>query len=338
MSEQVVIDGHWLDLICPWGDLSYTTVWPGGSGTASWSTYKPPSRLLRANLPVKLVVGAQVFWAGISDEPDRDTGAMSATGLWTQGNNWRALTSGGAANRVPDVAIPNAIARGMPWAGLPVGGVWGSLVDVDITGGPVTITQLLQQFCDYSGRRWAVDPNGQPYTAPDNTVPAYHMWPDQNMASDSTDLATVLQGRFLDGSYTYQTTYATDTLAVANGYELEATVDLTNRGAMGYTAATAILQTALDQGRSTPRWTSQITAAYGDITNAGGVPIPLHSVAANQVVRLHGLLDDVNLLRGDTVVDVLIGQTSVNGGVLTMTPIDAPPSTLEGFLAQGSAA
>jgi hypothetical protein len=324
---QVVIDGRWLTGVCPWGDLAWSHVWPGGSGNASWTATRIPANLTRRGATVELMFGMETIWSGVLSQPDPSGESMNAVGLWTVGVNWTALDGSGDTSVIPDEAIDAAIDLGMPWKRRD--SISTDPVDIDTSQGPVTIGALLDAYADTATQRWGVTPDGYVVSTGEPTSPAYHVLPLESGLTPTDDFASALVGRYYNGS-TYETVIVTG--SQSNGYQ-EAIVDLTPRGTLTLTKATNLLTSLLNKGRGKPTFATPIACGYGDILSNGQVPVGLERPVAGDLVRVHGLIDDTHANGGRMYLDVLIGQTDVADDTLTLTPMGKPARTLVDLLA-----
>lgn len=321
-----------LALVCDFGDVEMTTDWPGGSGELSWSSANMPGRLAKGGATVEGYLGPQRVWYGVLDEPDPSQDRISAQGLYRLADNYPALTAAGAPQSVPDLAIDQAIARGLPWKR--VASLQSTSVEIDLSSGPVTLGALLDAMAEGKGTRWGVDATGAVFDKADDTSPAYVSEPlDISLGYALDNYASTLFGRYLSSTaFTYLTTPAlTDSAAVAlHGYR-EEVVDLTGRGAISAARATVLLQKLLDLGRAKPQFTESIEFSYGEILTTGGVPVALETVEAGRVLRVLGLEPT---RQGPMYVDVPIGHTSLSGGTLTVQPLGIATRSYQDFVTE----
>lgn len=318
---QVTVDGRWLSLESFVGDVEFSTVWPGGSDELSWTMGSPPARPFRGDEVVVGYFGGVRVFGGTLVEPDPSQDRMTAQGLWRQGEDFAALTSGGAAGTSPDQSVDQAISRGLRWSRPNSISAVGT--PVDVSQGPITVGGLLDFYAANNQVRWGVDPSGVVYATADPTAPTYQTLPLNGGLGYALDnYASTLVCRYLDSATsTYKTVIVTDANAVAlHGYK-ETVLDLTERGAISTTTATNFGNSLLNLGASTPQWTESISFAYGEILSIGGVPVALETIMAGQVVRVHGGGELAMRQNGAMYVDFLIGQTSLSDGTLTIQPL-----------------
>jgi hypothetical protein len=330
---EIVVDGHWLSLATPVGELTWTHVWPGGSANASWNAPDCPAALGRRGRLVQIKHGGSAIWAGITTEPDGDEpGQMNAVGLFTLGTDYPALDADGNSSTIPDDAIDAAIARGLPWKRRE--SISDEEQDVDTSQGPVTLGDLLTAYANDAGLRWGVDPEGYVYAAADPTAPDWYVLPlDGRLVTDDADLATALLGRYNTGSG-YATVRVVDPMADVLG-DAEDTIDLTARGPITEGKATNILTRLLNLGRARPTIASPLVLRYGDLLSAGQVPVALERAKAGDLARVLGQFDDTQALAALPYLDVLVGQSEYDTDrELTLTPMGAPPRSFVDLLAQ----
>lgn len=317
------------------GDVELTTVWPGGSDTLSWTPGVPPAQRFRGAELVDGMFGPVPVFAGTLNEPDPSQDQISAQGAWHEGDGWPALDSGGAATAIPDVAVDQAILRGLRWT-RPTS-ITSSAVDIDISQGPVTVGALLDSWSEQSSSRWGVNPLRQLYAKVDDTTFSYQSFPlSEGLGYALDNYASTLVGRYYNGA-TYATATQTDLVAESLHGHKEAIVDLTVRGTLTPAKANTILSNMLKLGRAIPQWTVAIQLAYGELLTPGGSPVALETVAAGSVFRAHGGFELAQRLNGALYVDILIGRTQLVDGLITLYPMELTGDTLADQLALAAA-
>jgi hypothetical protein len=332
-SLTIWVDGRLLALDALYGDVQHSTVWPGGSDQLSWTLGTQPARRFRGGKRVDAYYGPIPVFSGSLQEPDASQDQMTALGAWREGQNYPALTSGGAASTIPDQAIDQATSRGLQWS--KPNSISSSSVAIDVSQGPAKLGALLDTYCDNQGLRWGLTPQREIYAKADDTTPTYQTLPlDRGLGYALDNYASTLYGRYFDSTTsTYQTTPpATDATAEGNHGHVEDTVDLTSRGPITAAKATSILNNLLLLGRAVPQWTTGITLSYGEIFDANGSPVALELVAAGLLLRIPGGLDMAMRLNGAMYLDVPIGRTSLASGVLTIQPADVVVGNLHDAL------
>lgn len=332
LDLDIVVGGRWLAMECLYGDVEISTVWPGGSEELSWSMGTPPAHRFAGGETVAAYYGGAALWAGALLEPDPSQDRTVAAGAYREGEGFAAIDNTGAATTVLDTAIDQAISRGLRWT-RPTS-IRNTSFAIDVSQGPVTVSAELDMLNDVNGQRWGVDPFRQVYVASDPTVPAYQTLPLPNGAGFALDhYASTLIGRYLDsGTSTYKTVTVTDSTAAAQHQTVEQIVDLTGRGAISSTQATNHLTSLQTLAKAIPTWTAPMEFSYGELLNNGGTPVALEVVQAGQLLRVHGGWDLAQRLNGQMFLDVLIGRTQLNDGVIQVQPLQMAARTLTDVL------
>ncbi len=91
-------------------------------------------------------------------EPDYAGWTFQASGLRSRANRLYAVDSSGNPTKILSTAINQQLTN-LRWTigtTLPTAPVNG----VDITSGPITITALLDAYCDANAKRWRIDAGG----------------------------------------------------------------------------------------------------------------------------------------------------------------------------------
>lgn len=322
------VSGYPIALECWFGEVTMSTVWPGGSDELTWSAVDFPAKLAKGGADVRAYHAGACVWCGYLLEPDPSQDQMTAQGLWRLAEKFVALDGAGAATTVPNTAIDQAISRGLPWVRR--SSISGSSVgSVDVSQGPVMLTDLLDGFTDASSttRRWGVDTAGAVYVADDSTAVAYQVTVMKGgLGYALDDYASTLLARYFDsGTSTYKTVTVTSGPAVSAHGHQEQVVDLTTKAPMTAAQATQITTNLLNLAKATPQWTAPLNVSYGELLSAGGVPVSLETVKAGETVRVWS----TDLSRnGSGYVDFMIGRTQLSDGVLTISPLQLAPRSL----------
>lgn len=322
---QIVIDGKWLSLEARYGDVSMSKCWPGGSDQLTWSLDTP--LLGRGNQEVTAYFGPVPVWAGSLIEPDSSQPQITAIGAWheaanSSGRGYAALGSSGAATNIPNVAIDQAISRGLRWTR--PNSIRSTAISIDISSGPVNLADMLDSWGEDNGQRWGVDPRRQVYAKADDTAPSYQTLPLREGLGFALDnYASTLVGRYISSSTHAPATliYPPSSTADPPYGHAEELVDLTGKGEISSTTATNILKSLITLGRAVPQWTAELQFAYGEILNMGGVPVALETVDAGKMLRVQSNFDLAQRMHGQLYIDVPIGQTTLAGGLLTVRPL-----------------
>lgn len=324
---EITVAGRWQSLECSPGDIEMSTIWPGGSDELSWSMGTQSAHRFLGGELVAAYLSGYCVWSGTLLEPDPSQDRMTAQGAWREADAYIALTAVGGANAVPDTAIDQAITRGLRWTrSTSIGSV---ATEIDISSGPVRVGALLDAYAENNGVRWAVTPGRVVYAAADPTAPTYQTLPlDGGLGYALDNYASQLFGRYINSATGLAaTTSSTDSVANALHGHREDVLDLTPKGPITTARAQAILTNLLATGRATPQWTASIELSFGELLTSGGVPASLETVAAGSIVRIHGGFELAQRLNGAMFIDVLIGQTNLSGGTLTLQPMQIATRT-----------
>lgn len=331
---QIVVDGHWLSLETYPGDIVPTTIWPGGSDQLTWTdAVAIASRRFVGGEDVRCYYGGVCTWGGSLLEPDASTDQLVAQGAWREGDGYTALDGTGAATDVPDTAVDVAIGEGLRWTrnrSLKATGI-----SADITT-PIGVGALLDIWATNNNLRWGVTPNRVVYGQADPTFPTYqtlHREGGIGYATDAGSFASTLDVRYYNPSSVLSTVRVTDPIADRIHRHQEAIADITDRGPMSTTTAQNIGKNLLALGKATPQYTETLDFTYGELLTMGGVPVALETVAAGVMLRVNGGYDLAQRGNGDMFDDIVIGQTSLEAGVLTVTPLNTAFRSFEDAMA-----
>ena len=343
MTPTITVDGIRLETIGAYGEVSWETDADGGCGPIQWSMQLPATfahPLLTTGRVVKLHAGARSLCAGVLSEPDINTDDTGATWTFTTKAPSAAkvlcLDGSGNTSAVPDTAIDAAIARGLKWS-RPASLSSTAFVEDAATGDQTDALNYLGDLLDAwsvsVSKRWGVDADLNVYAAADPTTPAYHLTPGAGrfgLADD--DYASAVFVRYLNASGQYATASA-DNDVTGDQYGIaEYGLDATSMGVLTSTKAAGLAAGALKKGKARLGWTAGITPNPWQLTTPGGTPVPWWLPKAQQMVRMHGVLND----QGQPLpyVDFVIGKTTHAGGVLTIEPVGLAARTLTSVLAQ----
>lgn len=317
MTVWIRVDGYPATEIAAHTPPTWETWADGGCGSASWEfalTARSQHQALRAGNIVEILCGPMPIWAGTLTDPDRTTWQCTAYGFAADGKNYLSLDGGGANTRDVGAAITEAIARG--WRVSNPSGISGTSSGT-AAANPISMSQLLDEFCAQGGQRWGVDGARRLYVRSDPTSASWVASPGAAAFGSTTeDRAGRLYGRFLNSATSL---YAT--AIVGAGTEMP--VDLSDRGAMTQAQAEAILSGMLTRDHDGPAWTNGVTLSREQIQTAGGTPAFLPAVRAGQMMRAHGLSNAVNAL----ALDVVIGKTRYTAGedTIYVEPVNTAP-------------
>jgi hypothetical protein len=323
---QIRVGGRWLSVEALYGDVTMSTVWPGGSDELTWSMGSRPLRKFRGRELVQAYHGPVCVWCGVLNEPDPSQDQQAARGLWRRGDDFYALDGSGNATTTPDTAVDQAITRGLEWTR--PASISSSAVDYDITQGPVSLSTLLDAWAIANGQRWWVTPAGELLGVADDTAPTWQTFPlDTGLGYALDHYASTLVGRY-QTSTGYATSIRTNTAAETDHGHQEQDVDLTPRGVLTATKANTVLDNLLALGAAVPAYTTGIDAAYGEVLTRGGTPVAPELVYSGPLVRVHGGVDLAQRKNSALYLDVQVGRTQLADGVLTISPMQLTGDTL----------
>lgn len=322
---QVVVDGTYVSALMPWGDLEWSTVWPGGSESLQFGVARA-HRLFRPDALVELYHGGECLWCGLMLDPTRGE-ALVAEGLFRKAEDEPALTAADEVATSVHEAIDQAILRGLQWATRindlsPVSGVRGMpYLDPDQ---PHSLKEFLDQSAIEREQEWGVDPDRNVHLASWPTTATMHMLPGVDGLGISRDgYASTLYGRYLDSTTgLYKTVKRTDAVAEKRWGRVPHTITepLGEGQSMPAVDAQTILAGLLAQGASQIGWTKPIDVEFGDVVNEYNQPIALHKITAGEVLTLHGLIDNVADLDGSTRTNMPIRRVHHKGRMATIEP------------------
>lgn len=301
---------------------TYETAADGGCTVASFALNLSPRsqhQLLARGVLGQVMCGTMPMWSGVLSEPDRTTWEVHLVGLAADLRGYLALDSGGAATRNVGTAVARAITDG--WQGTnPFGVGSGVTVPGDTAGAPVSVGQLFDDWCEYTGQRWGVNGVGNVFVrAPGTHEPEWMAMPEA-AAFGVTDENTPrkLAGRYFNGS-AYQTAYA------GSGAPQQAE-DLSSYGTLTLAQAQAILAGKLTRTGVTG-WVNGVTLDRSQFRTLGGSPAFLGAVRGGDTIRAHGLPYTVTQ---SLALDVEVGSTRYTAGADTIyvEPNNTAPRTL----------
>lgn len=304
---------------------TYETGADEGCLSASWAFALSPRsqhQALRKGALVEVMCGPTPVFTGLLNEPDRTTWECHATGLSASLRRTLALATDGNSTRTLQFALEKAAIDGNPVLNLaPVTGTAAG----DVTGNPVTIGTLLDDYAEQTGQRWGVAADRVVYMRPDPTVPTWLASPDAAaFGVTDEDVATRIFGRYDTG-----TGYDTATVGAPG---LDEAVDLTERGTLTLAAAQAIL-TGMLQRKGTTSWVNGVTLNREQLTTMGGTPAFLAVVRGGQLLRAHGLAS--NVVSNAPWLDVVTGKTRYTAGddSIYLEPVNTAPRNLADVIA-----
>lgn len=325
--KQLVVDGHYLDAFTSWGDLDYSLCWPGYSDELTFDVASYP-RNLRIGAIAMLIWGGERIWAGPLEEPVRGE-RLRAKGLHRMAEDYTALDPSSNVTTVPYTAVDAAIAgsggrAALPWTrGIPFGVFDTAPLKTDA---PSTLKQVIDANAAlFPGEDWGVTP-ARSLVRMARPTPRLHVRPGGDGIGIARDnYASTLIARYKDsGTSAFTTVIRTDAAAATRWGYKETTISkpLNDGASMTLAQAQAMLDSMLKDGRARPGWTQALELEYGAIVNNHQQPIDLASIKPWEVVRVHGLNEDVADLAGQSYVDMPIARIDLpKKSPVTLTPV-----------------
>lgn len=336
MALEIRLDGVWLSTLAPWGALKVTSRWgDGGSGTweVAFSLSVPPGfrhQAIRRGALVEVVDSGFVVESGILSEPDRSSWNLVASGLCRQAAGFQCLNSSNEPTSVLNVAVDQAIARGLPWT-RPTSLRSSKYAETNQTDNLNDLAVLLDGVADLQGQRWGVTPTGAVFLAADPTTPDLLLAPGVDALGAADDeYASALIVRYRDDvTHAYETIVVTDPAAIDAWDYTERPADLTGLGEISSADATAVGQSILNKGSARLDWVGDITATRGQVLSTGGGAVDPSTVRAGQMIRIPVPFDDQRNLTGVTHLDLVIGQAVYEEGsdAVTISPLGSTART-----------
>ena len=341
---QLRVGGQWL-IVDPhtFGDLTFSSSWPGGCKEASWSsstTYEARHPALVRGALVEVVYGGVRLWVGDLQEPvwDGENASFTASGLVRRGERYVAFDSLLETTDRADTAIDQANLRGTGLGWTRAASIPTTSLGTGTTDPVNSVSALLDAHAEALGQRWAVDASGTVYMAADPTTPSYYVTPgaaDLGIADDNYASHVILRHRTTTGS-PYRSAIYPSLASAASAYEVkyghsEWTRDVTDLGPMSNAAADALAQKVYERSKARPGWTNGLEVTANELLTAGGAPADLAIVAATgagQLIRLNGVPDEVALT---PYTDVVIGEAAwaVGSETVNLNPVDLAARTPE---------
>lgn len=339
---QVRVGGEWANL---WGTVSglkFSTQANGGCWTASWSMPGVDARTAApawdARTSVEIVLGGQCVWQGVLRDPQWDSGSFSAIGLGQLAGDRLALDSSGNPTTVPNTAVDQAIARGLPWI-RPNTISTAAVASVDKGG--LRIGALLDAYCTGAGLMWTVGPDRIISTFAPPTAATWMLTPGEidQMSIDGEDYATNLYATYqyvdVDSTASPKPVLTATTSAATSDDRfatVEYPVDLTPLGpfgtpsttaaakSLGATSAQSLLNGMLALGKGRPAYLDDINGNALTLLTADGAPAELALVHAGDAVLVSGAIDAYGMGINPLVV---IGATNYDHDTRTVQCIPA---------------
>lgn len=341
MTPSLWVAGVPVGTVCPVGDLQVDVRWPFGSYALSAELLlrrKQRPKFIARDAPAELRVGAVPVWAGSVAEVSWADGTVTCSGAARDAETADALAADGKTTSSPDTAVDVAIARGaLPGWSRPASVHAAALAAVE-TARVHKVAALLDAASPVTGKRWTVDPHRRLLAAADPTTPRFFILPGVGELDWATErYASRINARYADAA----AGGALKTISVGTG-SIEQAVDLTKRRgpistATATTIVTNILRDSLQGG-----WANGIEFAYGDVVDAGGNRVPLHTVAAavgaGAMFRNLGQPDprpDATSLALDFVAGQALWEpVGATGGTVTVMPFGAADRDFDAIVSE----
>jgi hypothetical protein len=325
-----------------WGDLSYVTRWgDGASGMyeSQWTMPLPADYthpLLRRGTLVELMDGPhRVGSPLILAEPTVGSGLadpwqFTANGIGREvegENSFYCFDGSGNATSIASTAIDQAITRGLRWSGR-ASSIPTTALGPTTTEQLNTIGALLNSIGASTSKRWGVGQDNIVAMYSDPTTPTWQTTPGSaalGVADD--DYATVVFVRYVDsatGLYSTSTAPASVSSTETRVGRREFPVDVTSLGPISTATANGFSAGILANAKGRLGWTNGLTLTSNQLLTTGGVPAELSMVEAGQMLRIHGIFNDLLEYNGQTWTDIIIGQTRYTDGAqsIQIDPLD----------------
>lgn len=327
------VGGVFHSAIAPWAPVTYSFDLRGCK-EASWNIYLPPGdrhpALYRGAL-VELMDGPVVVWAGELAEPNWREGRMTADGVAYTAARYPSLDGSGNTSSNPTTVATANITRG--WKILSVAASVPNAAYTTGAEGNNDQTALFDANADELSQRWYVGADRVLRFAADPTTPTWHIRPKVvDLGNADDEYASDIFVRYRNATTTYATAIRSDTAVRARFGFRGYLHDVTAYGVISAARANAIGDGILAKGRARLGWTSTITVTASDLLSAGGVPADLSMVVGGrEMVRIHGIYDDVQYLGGRTYLDVVIGESKFTDGEneMPLAPVGKVAETMD---------
>jgi hypothetical protein len=272
----------------PVSGLAYSFTVPGGCEQMSCNLQADPMQRTDALDPgriTQVLLGADVVWEGILDEPQQGSQGWTVTahGSGTWGSDWTAQYSSWPAD-APDAIVNNAIGRGLGWQTSAMGQPSGIFLGQQPDSGSMQVDDMLNQLCSLGGLTWQVR------RTPSGNIPQMFALP---ATPNRLLVATAPAPRTLGGDInavvirycntpdlgsgypaTFALTTATDAASIAKHGRKETYLDLSSAGAMTPSNAQQV-GTYVLQRYQRASFAGPFTALRGQLLTLGGQPCDL---------------------------------------------------------------
>lgn len=322
---QLRVNGTWLSHQHAWGEVQWSTRWPGGDNEVTWAMDPGLRNRLPENALIEVMDGPLPLAAGQVFEPpsgvDDEDGTYTAIGLGRVAEGFQALGATGESTTNIRTAADQAILRGWAVTRTP------SVPDTALTNSGLAeelsaLTALFDAAASEEDLTWQVGPDRALRFLPTPTAPSYLLRPGLvDLAPASADFARTVVVRYINPDGAATTIFAPGPSGAGAPERAE---DVTDLGPINQVRAGRIADGLLAQVRS-PGWTGSLPVGPGDLVTPGGQDADLRRVRAGTMVRLQGLTSEAGLLGGRTYLDVVLGETTyeTETGLATISPINA---------------
>jgi hypothetical protein len=329
------VGGRWLSELAAFSPVTVEHGLHGGDRATFQVPYGFRHPLLRGNMRCSIYDGGFVVFEGTLLEPSPD-GQMTAIGVWRQAERATTRDAGGAFTTIPTAAVDGALGRGeITWGR--IAGLSASSWATDNTG-QYTLAQLLNGWAGEANVEWRVDriEEGITYAARPTTPQWYvpHAVAGRGLTPAEDNFYTHLTGTYMSGAGTYDTWTVSDALSASAWGPRYGQVDLTSMGIITAGRAQTILSAMLVKSGARMGWAEGLELGWGEITTAGGTPVPLRQVRAGQMIRLLGTVDPSIPGGFPGHTDIIIETSKYTDGAqtITLTPLGYADRTLSDVL------
>lgn len=234
---------------------------------------------------VYVVRGSSIIWTGKTDEPQPSSAGWQVTahGSGTYGADFAAIYSGNWGSGTPDIAVNQAITRGLAWINPGIGTPSGMWTGQPVDDGAQQVTDLLNLICTKGGLTWYVS------TRPTGNILRVFPLPTTvtNLLVSNTPVPRTLGGdvnaiwlRYQSKSdaaaspATFGTVVATDPNSIARHGTMETFADLSSAQVLSATAAKAVGTAVLNRYQRAS-FAGPFAVGPGQLLTTGGAPVDL---------------------------------------------------------------
>lgn len=336
-SDAVVsLDGLWLRSVGPVDSVKWSSRWgagPCGPDVASCtlavdraldSTWLRP----RSTFDVYGDDGVKRFGGRLLEIGRGYPREIVGRGVSRQAVDFDAVDATGEPTTNPQVAVTQAIARGLPWTNATA--FPNASLGTDATPTVKRLDQMLNDYAITAGRRWGTDDSGAAFWSADPTTPTWFLDArDLDIGVADDGLFTRVRARYVSAvTGTTPTGWATAVADDAPGQALygviEYPMDLTGLGLLTSATALAYAQQQLAL-LTVPQWLSRVAATRDVLLDGNGEAAHLQSVRAGQMLRLFNVPNNLGGLRNELNLNVILGEvewSTDEPDVVTLAPVN----------------